>query len=641
MILNCGSLSKSFGVTEIFREVSFHIEDHEKAALIGINGCGKSTLLKIIAGEEKADSGTVAMKAGATFGYLAQHQEVFGDLSIYDYVLEARRDVLELEKNMRLLEEEMKTVSGRALEDKMEAYARLNHAFELADGYAIDSEVTGVIKGLGFAQEDFSRKVSTLSGGQKTRVALGRLLIQKPDLLLLDEPTNHLDMDSIAWLESFLLGYPKAVLIVSHDRYFLDRVVTRVVEIENHTAMTFTGNYTAYNEKKAVIRRAEQKAWQKQQDEIRHQEAVITKLKSFNREKSIKRAESREKMLSKIERLDRPTQENTDMHLHLVPAVTSGNDVMEVSGLTKGFGPEPLFTDLSFSVFRGERVALIGSNGTGKTTLMKIINGLLPPDAGSIVLGTNVEIGYYDQEQHELDMTKTVFQEIADTYPWMTETEIRNTAAAFLFTNDEVFSTIGSLSGGERGRVSLAKLMLSRANFLILDEPTNHLDMPSREILEDALCAYEGTVFYVSHDRYFINRTATRILELKGGTLIPFDGNYDYYLEKKEHLEGLYLENAPEKEPDKAKGGNDAAADWKSYKEDKARIRKKENDLAKAEKLIGDLEDQIKAIDAEINLPENGSNASKLGELSRKRDVLSAKLDEAYAKWEALCEEME
>ena len=636
MILNVANIAKSFGTALLFKDITFHIEENEKAALTGINGCGKSTLLKIIMGEETADSGEISFKSGTTVGYLAQHHDVFGDMTVYEYVLDARQDVLEKEEALRNLENEMKNASGEKLEAMMNTYARLNHEFELADGYAIHSETVGVIKGLGFTEEDFDRPLDTLSGGQKTRVALGRLLVSKPDILLLDEPTNHLDMDSIGWLEGFLSSYPGAVLIVSHDRYFLDRVVTRVVEIENKTAMTFTGNYTAYNEKKAIVRRAQLKAWQKQQDEIRHQEAVITKLKSFNREKSIKRAESREKMLAKIERIDKPAEDASEMHLTLTPAVTSGNDVLEVTGLSKSFPQLTLFEGLDFSVYRGEKIALIGSNGTGKTTLLKILNGLVPADAGTMVFGTNVEIGYYDQEQQELDLSKSVFQEISDEHPMMTETEIRNLCAAFLFINDEVFEPIGNLSGGERGRVSLAKLMLSNANFLILDEPTNHLDMPSREILEDAINAYEGTVFYVSHDRYFINRTATRILELKGTKLIPFDGNYDYYLEKKEHLESIYL-GAGTKENDTAvrEPGN-AAADWKSYKEDKARVTKHKNDLAKAEKRIEELEAAIKAVDEEINLPDNASNAAELARLTLEREKYTTELDEAYLVWEGL-----
>ena len=638
MILNVANIAKSFGTALLFKDITFHIEENEKAALTGINGCGKSTLLKIIMGEETADSGEISFKSGSTVGYLAQHHDVFGDMTVYEYVLDARKDVLEKEEALRNLENEMKNACGEKLEAMMNTYARLNHEFELADGYAIHSETVGVIKGLGFAEEDFDRPLDTLSGGQKTRVALGRLLVSKPDILLLDEPTNHLDMDSIGWLEGFLSSYPGAVFIVSHDRYFLDRVVTRVVEIENKTAMTFTGNYTAYSEKKAIVRRAQLKAWQKQQDEIRHQEAVITKLKSFNREKSIKRAESREKMLAKIERLDKPSEDVSEMHLTLTPAVTSGNDVLEVTGLSKSFPQLTLFEGLDFSVYRGEKIALIGSNGTGKTTLLKILNGLVPADAGTMVFGTNVEIGYYDQEQQELDLSKSVFQEISDEHPMMTETEIRNLCAAFLFTNDEVFEPIGNLSGGERGRVSLAKLMLSNANFLILDEPTNHLDMPSREILEDAINAYEGTVFYVSHDRYFINRTATRILELKGTKLIPFDGNYDYYLEKKEHLESIYLGAGTDDNDTAGREPGNAAADWKSYKEDKARVTKHKNDLAKAEKRIEELEAAIKAVDEEINLPDNASNAAELARLTLEREKYTAELDEAYLVWEGLME---
>ena len=644
MILACQNIAKSFASADVLRDITFHIEEHEKAALIGVNGAGKSTLLKIITGEMAPDGGQITLSRGATLGYLAQHQDINGDRTIYEEVLDAKQDILDMEREMRRLEARMKTASGSELEGLMDTYTRLTHSFELSNGYACQSEVAGVLKGLGFSEEDFQKELSTLSGGQKTRVALGRLLLTRPDVLLLDEPTNHLDMASITWLETYLMNYPGAVLIVSHDRYFLDRIVTRVIEIESGISMTFPGNYTVYSEKKAVVRRAEYNAWMNQQQEIRHQEAVIEKLKSFNREKSIRRAESREKMLDKIELLEKPSAPAADMHIHLTPRITSGNDVLTVTELSKSYPGQPLFRNQSFEIHRGERVAIIGNNGTGKTTILKIINGLVKPDGGNVALGAKVHIGYYDQEHQVLHMEKTIFEEISDAYPSMTQTEIRNVLAAFLFTGDEVFQPISTLSGGERGRVSLAKLMLSEANFLILDEPTNHLDIVSKEILEDALREYTGTVLYVSHDRYFINRTATRILELTGETLVNYIGNYDYYLEKKEELTKAYVPSAnagvsagDSKEPEQP-AVSAAQQDWKAQKEAQARQRKKENDLRKLEERIAALEERDRAIDEEFNLPETGTDLPRCQALSREKAEIAEELEGLYEEWELLAE---
>lgn len=638
MVLACQNINKAFAATEILRDVSFHIEEHEKAALIGVNGAGKTTLLKIIMGEIQPDSGQVILAKGKTIGYLAQHQDISGDRTIYEVVLEAKQDILDMERKMRVLEIQMKNADPGELDGLMASYTRLTHTFELANGYACQSEVTGVLKGLGFPEEDFHRELDTLSGGQKTRVALGRLLLTKPDVLLLDEPTNHLDMESISWLETYLMNYPGAVLIVSHDRYFLDRIVTKVIEIENGKSLMFPGNYTVYSEKKAVIRRAEYNAYLNQQQEIRRQEEVITKLRSFNREKSIRRAESREKLLDKIEVLDKPAIPQADMRIHLTPRIISGNDVLTVRGLSKAYSGVSLFENQDFEIHRGERVAIIGSNGTGKTTILKIINGLVEADHGSIALGSKVHIGYYDQEHQVLHMDKTIFEEISDTYPSMTQTQIRNVLAAFLFTGDEVFQPIRTLSGGERGRVSLAKLMLSEANFLILDEPTNHLDIISKEILEEALREYAGTVLYVSHDRYFINQTATRILELTGQTLINYIGNYDYYQEKKEELTRAYVSSAVSGPEAEEQSASSAQMDWKTRKEEQARLRKRENDLKKLETLISELETRDKEIDEEFNLPETGTDLPRCQELSHEKAEIAGQLEQLYDQWAELAE---
>ena len=636
MILACQNIEKSFDGELLLQDVNFHIEEREKAALIGINGAGKSTLLKIIMGEIPADGGQVILAKGKTIGYLAQHQEINSQLSIYDSLLEMKQHVLDMERGMRQLEKEMKHASGEELSRIMESYSRLTQQFEQENGYAYKSEITGVLKGLGFEEKDFEKQVSTLSGGQKTRVALGRLLLSSPDIILLDEPTNHLDMESIAWLETYLLNYPGAVFIVSHDRYFLDKVVTKIVELDNTKATVFTGNYTAYSEKKAQLRKAAYQAYLNQQQEIKHQEEVIAKLRQFNREKSIRRAESREKMLEKMDVLEKPQEIDAAMRISLKPRITSGNDVLMVEHLSKSFPSLPLFEDLNFTIKRGEKVAIIGNNGTGKTTILKILNHLLPPDGGSFRLGSKVHIGYYDQEHHVLHMEKTVFEEISDDYPNLTNTEIRNLLAAFLFTGDDVFKPISALSGGERGRVSLAKLMLSEANFLILDEPTNHLDIISKEILEDALNNYEGTVLYVSHDRYFINRTATRILELTNHRLVNYIGNYDYYLEKKEELTSVYAPGIQEEKP--LEKVSSTKQDWQQKKEEQARIRKRENDLKKTEKAIEDLESRDKEIDEELAKPEIATDPSKCIPLSAEKAEIAEKLEELYEKWEELAE---
>ena len=598
MILSCQGICKSFGEKVILNDASFHIEEREKAALIGNNGAGKTTLLRIIMEEISADSGQVVLMKDKKIGYLAQYQEIKGHRTIYEELLSTKQYIIDMEDRMRAAEIQMKHASGEELERLMNTYTRLTHEFELENGYAYKSELMGVLKGLGFTEEDFNKQIETLSGGQKTRVALGKLLISKPDILLLDEPTNHLDMESISWLETYLLNYPGAVFIVSHDRYFLDKVVTKVIEIDAGQVRMYGGNYSAYAEKKAQLRDAQYKAYLNQQREIKHQEAVIVKLKSFNREKSIRRAESREKMLGKIQRIEKPTEVQSQMRLSLEPRVISGNDVLTVEELSKSFPEQTLFTDISFQIKRGERVALIGNNGTGKTTMLKILNDLIPADSGTFTLGSKVQIGYYDQEHHVLHPEKTIFEEISDAYPTLTETEIRNMLAAFLFTNDDVFKLISSLSGGERGRVSLAKLMLSEANFLILDEPTNHLDIASKEILEEALNSYTGTVLYVSHDRYFINQTATRILELTNQAVVNYIGDYDYYLEKKEELTEKYapIQQTEETTSDEAApAASEGKLTWQQQKEEQARKRKQEAELKKTEQRIEELETRVKS----------------------------------------------
>ncbi len=641
MILSCSHISKAFGTDVILDDVSFHIEDNEKAAVVGINGAGKSTLLKIIAGELPADQGEAVLSRGKTLGYLAQQQDLTSHQTIYEELLEVKRPILEMEEQIRDLEIAMKHASGDELEQMLQTYTRLNQQFELADGYSCRSEITGVLKGLGFSEEDFSKEISSLSGGQKTRVSLGKLLLTRPDIILLDEPTNHLDMESIAWLETYLGNYKGAVIIVAHDRYFLDRIVSKVIELDRGKGSVYLGNYTAYSEKKAQLREAQMKAYLNQQQEIRHQEEVIAKLRSFNREKSIRRAESREKMLDKIEVLEKPTDADDEMKIRLEPDIVSGNDVLTIRDLGKSFGPLHLFSHVDIDIRRGERVAIIGSNGTGKTTLLKIINQMMPADSGQITFGTRVHTGYYDQDHQVLHMDKTLFDELQDAYPGLNNTRIRSILAAFLFTGDDVFKRVGDLSGGERGRLSLAKLMLSNANFLILDEPTNHLDITSKEILEQALNRYTGTVLYVSHDRYFINRTATRILELSGGTFLNYIGNYDYYLEKRDLVNALWKQQAGQAPA--AASGTDAASDgragWKAQKEEQARLRRRQNALKKAEEEISRLEEEDAQLTEQLQNPAIATDAARLMELHRQQEQIQKQLAGLYEDWERLAEE--
>lgn len=635
MILSVQNISKAFLEQVVLQQVSFHIEDTEKAALVGINGAGKTTLIRIIMGQLSADEGLITLSRGKTIGYLPQNASVDSANTIYEELLSVKQELVRLEKAIRDTELAMEGASEQKLSELMNRYTLLTHQFEQGGGYIYRSELIGVLKGLGFTEQEFSKSISTLSGGQKTRVALGKLLMQSPDLIILDEPTNHLDLHSIAWLETYLLNYKGAVLLVSHDRYFLDRIATKVIELDQAKCTVFQGNYSDYAIKKEQLRTAALKAYLNQQKEIRHQEEVIEKLRSFNREKSIKRAESREKVLQKMEVLEKPVETDADMKLELTPRKLSGNDVLTIDGLSKSFGSLVLFRDLSMQLKRGEHVAIIGDNGTGKTTILKIINQLLPADSGSITLGSNVEIGYYDQEHHVLHEEKTLFEEISDAYPALTNTEIRNTLAAFLFTGEDVFKRIGDLSGGEKGRVSLAKLMLSNSNFLILDEPTNHLDIQSKEILEDALNRYTGTVLYVSHDRYFINRTATRILELCEKTLHNYLGNYDYYLQKKEE-NTLSTISESSKEASVFKTESATKLDWQEQKELQAKQRKRENDLKKCEARISELETKKADLEGRMSLPEYATNSLKLQELAAQIHDLDQELNDLYEKWETL-----
>ena len=643
-MISIDGLAVEFSGTTLFSDISFVINEKDRIALMGKNGAGKSTLLKILAGVRQPTRGKVSAPKDCVVAYLPQHLMTEDGRTVFAETAQAFAHLHEMEARIDALNKELETRTDYESDSYMaliEEVSALSEKFYSIDATNYEEDVEKSLLGLGFTREDFQRQTSDFSGGWRMRIELAKLLLQKPDVLLLDEPTNHLDMQSIAWLENFLINYSGAVIIVAHDRYFLNRVVSKVIEIDHAKATTFLGNYSAYSEKKAQLRDSQLKAWMNQQREIKHQQEVIDKLKSFNREKSIKRAESREKMLEKMEVLDRPDTEVQELKLSLEPRFPSGNDVLRVEGLAKSFGDHTLFTDLDFEIKRGERVALIGNNGTGKTTILKIINELLAADAGSFTLGSKVCIGYYDQEHHVLHMEKTLFEEISDDYPTLTNTEIRNVLAAFLFTGDDVFKRISDLSGGERGRVSLAKLMLSEANFLILDEPTNHLDILSKEILEQALNRYTGTVFYVSHDRYFINQTATRILELTGNTLVNYIGNYDYYLEKKDELTKIYVPSATEEETASLPSSSTETAGkltWQQQKEEQARIRKRQNELKKTEDRIHVLEVRDKEIDELMMQEEVFTNVAKCVELNKEKTAVNEELEQLYERWEELAE---
>ena len=635
MILNATNISKSFGSNEIIKDATFLVNEHEKVAIVGVNGAGKTTLLKILTGEESADSGSITLAKDAKLGYLRQINNVDSALSIIDELYTVIEPILNMEKRMSQMQEDMKHLTGSELEELYSSYTALTHSYELMDGYAAKSRVVGILKGLGFEEADFDRKINTLSGGQKTRVFLAKLLLEEPDIILLDEPTNHLDLRSIEWLESYLLNYKGAVIIVSHDRYFLDKIVSKVIDIENGNVQMYLGNYTDFSNKKQMLLDAKMKEYLNQQQEIKHQEAVITKLKQFNREKSIKRAESRQKQLEKIERVEAPQTYSENMRLSLDISKESGKDVLTVHNLSKSFDHKKLFWDINFEIKRGERVAIIGDNGTGKTTLLKIINGLLNPDTGEVIYGSNVSVAYYDQEHQVLHMDKTLFDELSDTYPDMTNTQIRNILAAFLFTGEDVYKKIADLSGGERGRVSLVKLMLSKANFLLLDEPTNHLDIVSKDVLENALNNFPGTVCYVSHDRYFINKTATRILDLTENRLLNYIGNYDYYIEKREAVEeAANLTNTEQAE--KPVDVSESKKEWIDNKTALAQKKKIKNALNKCEKEISEIEDKLQSIDEEFANPENASNVGKLMELQKQKESLEKRLDKLMEDWEEL-----
>lgn len=634
MYLTVSNLSKSFGDRELFSGLSFSLDKNDRVGIVGPNGCGKSTLLKILTNEMPYDDGSFSLDSNINVGYLSQYQSTDLEGNIYDVVLSARADLIEMEEKLRKMESEMNNLSGEELKEHLNRYHEDMSAFEKQDGYVFRSKAVGVLKGLGFSDEDFSLEYKSLSGGQKTRVSLGRLLLSNPEVLILDEPTNHLDISSVEWLENFLSSYEGALILVSHDRYFLDHVIDHVLDISGSECRFFTGNYTDFVQKKAIIVNAEIKAYEKQQDRIKHEQEVIKTLQRFNREKSIKRAESRKKTLEKIELLDKPEEAEDPMRLRFVSNKRSGNDVITVSDLSKSFDGNTLFSNLSFLLKRQERLAILGDNGTGKTTLLKILNGIIPPDTGEVRIGSEVVIGYYDQAQQNLDDRNTIFTELRNEYPTFNDTKIRNTLAAFGFKGEEVDKRISELSGGERGRVSLAKLTLLDANLLILDEPTNHLDIRAKEILEEALSEYEGTILFVSHDRYFVNRIADRIIEINATECKNYLGNYDEYITKKKELETSVEEETV------VEAVSETKVDYAMQKQEKARRQKIQRNIDNCEKEIAELEELISKLDEEMADPSNAVNSAKLNELSKKRDEADEKLQNLFEDWERFSEEL-
>lgn len=676
MILSVQNVTKTYDGKLVLDNLSFHMENNDKLAITGINGAGKSTLLKIICSEEEPDEGLIDVPKGIRIGYLPQIIDVQSKNTIYEEILSARPDLVNMEKELKALEERMSThpdcvrkgdvdlpadhtsdisvkqSSEENYHELFDSYFDLRNRFADEDGYAYFSNVTGVLKGLGFGTWEFQKRIFELSGGQKTRIALARELLKNPDLLILDEPTNHLDIDSTNWLEGYLRSWKKAVIIVSHDRYFLDRIVNKVFDIEAGKGTLYVGNYSAFSGKKARDRNTRIKAYLNNQAQIKHAEDVIAKLKSFNREKSIKRAESREKALNKMAHLEKPPNINDEMKLRFSPSRISGRDVLFAEDISKSYGTNTLFHDVDLDVKRGEKIAIIGPNGAGKTTFLRILNCDTTPDTGQVWYGIKVESAYYDQEHHVLDPENTAFEEISISHPRMSGTEIRSFLASFLFTGDDVFKLVKDLSGGEQGRLSLAKLMLSKANLLFLDEPTNHLDATSSEVLEEAIRNYEGTIVYVSHDRYFINRTATRILALYREKFINYEGNYDYYLEKKadpsfdmakavsgnQGHEAVFIDKISP--PDKPRVASNNA-DYEAQKDKRSRQRKTQNALNACEAKIENMEMEISRLDTEMSLSSNATDSAKLYKLSQRKEELEGLLEETYSNWEELSTALE
>ena len=637
IILSCNNLTKSFGVESILENISFTVNEGDKIGVIGVNGTGKTTLFKIISGIYGYDSGEIYTSKDCEIGYLEQNTNFYSDNTIFTEVLEVFSDLIKMEEDLRKMECEISDKSSETnspdLQKLMDNYSHKLELFQNSNGYGYKSEAKGVLKGLGFNDDELEKPIKILSGGEKTRVLLAKLLLKKPTLLLLDEPTNHLDSDALEWLELFLKQYKGTVILISHDRYFLDQSVNRIFEIHNKKLKAYNGNYSYYVEKSAIDKEIERKTYEDQQKEIKKQEESIERLKAYGREKHLKRARSKEKALSKIEVLDRPDGERKRAKIKFIPAVESGNDVLAVRDVGMRFPDKVLFKDLNLDIYRGEKVALIGPNGAGKSTLFKIIMNELQPMEGEVKFGTNVNTAYFHQEQKTLNLDNTVIDEIWDANPHLTQTEVRNMLGAFLFENEDVFKKISSLSGGERARVAILKLILSQSNFLLLDEPTNHLDIDSKEVLEEALVNYTGTIFTISHDRYFLNKVVDKILVLDENGVTEYLGNYDYYIEKKRQLSEMNKEENTE-----TKTKTQLKEEKRKEKEQREIERRSKNKIKKLEDDIEQTEKKIAGLDMMLCQEEIYSNPEKSKEVNLEKSELEDKLASLYEKWEQIME---
>lgn len=641
IILSCNNINKSFGVESILEDISFSVNEGDKIGIVGVNGTGKTTLFKIITGIYGYDSGDIYTAKNCRLGYLEQNTNLYSEHTVYEEVLSVFSDLVQAEENLRRLEHEISehstTENTEELENMMNMYSKKLEEFEENNGYGYKSEVIGTLRGLGFRDDEMDKKVNVLSGGEKTRVLLGKLLLSKPSLLMLDEPTNHLDSESVEWLESFLRAYSGTVMTISHDRYFLDQSVNRIFEISNRKLTTYNGNYTDYQKQSKIQKELEQKRYENQQREIKKQEESIERLKAYGREKHLKRARSKEKMLDKIDRIDRPDGEKKRAKFRFQRSHQSGRDVLQVESISKSYNEKNIFKDVSFDIYRGEKVALIGPNGVGKSTLFKMIMGDEKKMAGEIQIGQNVEISYFHQEQKTLNLNNTIIDEIWDSNPKLNQTEVRNLLGAFLFYGEDVFKEIKTLSGGERARVAILKLMLSNSNLLLLDEPTNHLDIDSKEVLEEAIENYDGTVFTISHDRYFINKIADKILVLNKDGITEYLGNYDYYLEKKkqqQEMQKIADDNNVVGEKTKTK----IKEERRKEKENKQKENERKRNLKNIENEITILEKQIAGLEYLLCDEEIYLFPEKIAEVGREKNEYQRKLNELYDKWERMIE---
>lgn len=636
IVLGCNNISIAFGTRQIIENVTFSVQDTDKIGVVGVNGAGKSTLFKIITSNLAQDSGEVYLAKGCKIGYLAQNSELESSNSILEEVLSAFSHLIKMEERIKELE---KLISSEKNEEKlssyMKEYSNLSDNFSLNGGYEYNSRSRGILKGLGFSEEEFELKTSNLSGGQKTRLAMAKLLTEEPDLLLLDEPTNHLDINAVEWLEDFLINYRKGVMIISHDRFFLDRITNKTLEIENCECKLYNGNYTNYIKQKELDREIQLKHYELQQKEIARMEAFIEQQRRWNREKNIIAAESRQKAIDRMDKIDKPQNLPDKIKLNFKVSLQSGNDVLSVDKLSKSYPGRPLFNNLSFKVKKSERVFILGPNGCGKSTLLKILTGKINDYSGSFQFGHNTKKVFYDQEHSDISLNNTVFDELLEASDNLSQTDIRNALAMFLFKGDDVFKEINTLSGGERGRISLLKIMLSGANILILDEPTNHLDINSREVLESSLSDYEGTLIIVSHDRYFIDKLATRIIELGKDSYIDYSGNYSGFKKYKSRIE------VESKSTSEVEVASTAKLSHIATKEEKARRRKLEKQYADTEKEIAQIESTLENLKSEMQSPEVLSDHVKLMELHNKQLEMENKLESLYELWESLANEME